>query len=271
MDKQKKLGIEYGVKTAIDMIVKDVDLSKRTVTGFYNTYNYFDADADVLLMGAAKNSIDQHGPLAAATRKIKHAMDHNLVSTSLPGRISVLEEKDIDGVLGIYFETIMSKSTLGTDTLINYQEKVYDNHSIGFRYLDLEFIDPEHKEWVKYIDLLVNPEAAAKAGFLYAVKEIELFEGSTVAVGANQLTPYLGVKSGDPELYKIKLIDKLTLIEKQLKSGKQSDDMQYEFSIQLRQIKQMINEMESSQKPTPPKGPDPVFNFTEELAKAKFL
>lgn len=248
--KQDKLNIEYGVKPVgmFEKAIKDVDLEKRIVTGFYNSYNYFDSDQDVLLMGSAKNSIEQHGVnTAREVRKIKHAMNHNL--TTLPGKIQVLEEKEIDGITGIYFETKMVKTTLGIDTLINYQEEIYDNHSIGFRYLDLDFIDKESREedFNKVLAMLVNPEDAEKMGFLYLVKEIELFEGSTVAIGANQLTPYLGVKSGDAGLQKIALIAKISQIEKQLRNGKQSDAMMYDFSIQLRQIKQMINEMDQGE------------------------
>lgn len=270
--KQDKLNIEYGVKPVgmFEKAIKDVDLDKRIVTGFYNSYNYFDSDFDVLIMGASKNSIEQHGVhTSREVRKIKHAMNHNL--TTLPGKIQVLEEKEIDGITGIYFETKMSKTTLGIDTLINYQEEIYDNHSIGFRYLDMEFIDDDSDEFQKVLDILINPEDAEKAGYLFLIKEIELFEGSTVAIGANQLTPYLGVKSGDMNLQKIALNAKISQIEKQLKNGKQSDSMMYDFSIQLRQIKQMINEMEQTDKTALASGSGKGVKFSDMLEGFDFL
>lgn len=270
--KQDKLNIEYGVKPVgmFEKAIKDVDLEKRIVTGFYNSYNYFDSDQDVLIMGTAKNSIEQHGMhTAREVRKIKHALNHNL--TTLPGKIQVLEEKEIDGITGIYFETKMVKTTLGIDTLINYQEEMYDNHSIGFRYLDLEFIDNDSDEFQKVLDTLINPEDAEKAGFLYLVKEIELFEGSTVAIGANQLTPYLGVKSGDVNLQKIALNAKISQIEKQLKNGKQSDAMMYDFSIQLRQIKQMINEMSQPDKTALALGSGKDVNIMDQINGFSFV
>lgn len=272
--KQNKLDVEYGVKPVgmFSKAIKDVDLDKRIVTGFYNTSNYFDSDQDVLMIGAAKNSIEQHGVnTSKEVRKIKHAMDHNL--TRLPGKIQVLDERKVDGVDGIYFETKMSKSTLGMDTLINYQEGIYDNHSIGFRYLDLEFIDKESREsdFNKVLATLSNPEEAEKFGYLYLVKEIELFEGSTVAIGANQLTPYLGVKSGDIDLQRIQLIAKISQLEKQLKNGKQSDSMLYDFSIQLRQVKQMINEMEHPKKAAFEKGSANNVSFANTLENFNFV
>lgn len=268
--KEAKLSKEYAVKSSGEMSIKDVDLDKRVVTGFYNTYNYFDSDADVLLDGAAKNSISQHGPESPSIRKIKHALNHDL--SQLPGKIMVLEEREIDGLKGIYFETRMSKTQLGVDTLINYQEEIYDNHSIGFRYLDMEFIDSESEEFDKVLATLANPEDAQNTGYMWLVKEIMLFEGSTVAIGANQLTPFLGVKSNDPELIKAKLTAKMSVIENALRKGKQSDDSLYDLSISLRQIKQLVNEMDPSatQKTTPDRGPVKV-DFIKRLEDVKFI
>lgn len=267
---EEKKSKQYGVKTAGQAAIKDIDLNKRIVTGFFNTNNYFDSDADVLLSGSSKNSIDQHGVNSTAVRKIKHALNHDL--GKLVGKIEVLDEKEIDGIRGIYFETRMAKTTLGNDTLINYQEGVYDNHSIGFRYLDLEFVDSDSDKFQSYLDLLINPEDAEKRGYLYAVKEIELYEGSTVAIGANELTPFLGVKSNNPELIQLKLIDKISIIEKQLKNGGQSDSTLYDFSIQLRQIKQLLKETNSNEnKPAPKEKGSSAFDVSKGIDKIQLF
>jgi phage head maturation protease len=223
------------------MTVKDVDMSRRTVTGFFNAYNFFDSDSDVILMGAAKRSIKDRGPESNATAKIKHALFHDL--TLLPGKIQVLEEKTIGKITGIYFETKMSQTQIGTDTLVNYQEGIYDNHSVGFRYIDVEYVDAESKNWQKYVDLLMNPKAAIDTGYLFAVKELALWEGSTVSFGANSLTPYLGSKSLNRESCLMKLYSRLDTFEKQLHSGVQSDETMNEFELQVMQIKQMIKEL----------------------------
>ncbi len=223
------------------LTVKDIDMSKRIVTGFFNAYNYFDSDSDVILMGAAKKSIKERGPDSNATAKIKHALFHDL--TQLPGKIQVLEEKTIGKITGIYFETKMSSTQIGTDTLVNYQEGIYDNHSIGFRYLDMEFVDSESKNWQKYVDSLMNPKQAVDQGYMFIVKELALWEGSTVSFGANSLTPYLGSKSMNRESCLIKLYSRLDTFEKQLRSGTQSDDTMIDFEMQVMQIKQMIKEL----------------------------
>lgn len=226
--------------------IADVDLTKRIVTGFYNTANYFDHDNDVVLKGSANKSISERGPDSTSICKIKHLLFHDW--TQLPGKILTLKEqnKNIQGqnLTGLYFETQMSDTTLGNDTLINYQEKIYDNHSIGFQYLDGEFVDSEADNWKQILDTLVNPKDAEDAGYMYLWKEIKLYEGSTVAFGANALTPYLGVKNiKNKNLMRLKVNDRIDTLSRQIKSGGQSDETLQTFEMQMLQLKQIISEL----------------------------
>lgn len=249
-----KKATEYVVKSA-GAAIHDVDMTKRVVTGFFSSCNYFDSDSDVLLPGCTAKSISERGPSSSAVQKIKHLLDHSW--SKLPGKLQVLEEKSILGVTGQYFETKMSSTQLGTDTLINYQEKIYDNHSIGFRYMDGEFIEKGATDWNKYIQQLINPMDAEKAGYMYIWREIKQWEGSTVAFGANALTPYLGVKSMNKESLALKINDRIANLGKQLKSGTQSDEMMQSFEMELLQLKQLIGEIftiEPSAKDTLTKG-----------------
>jgi hypothetical protein len=242
---QKKNDVVYGVKSHEHMIVKDVDLSRRTVTGYYNTCFYFDSDYDVSLPGSNMKSITERGPASNAIAKIKHLKDHRW--SDIPGKIEVLEERPFifkgQSVPGVYFETKMSRSQLGIDTLINYQEGVYDNHSFGFQYLDIEMIDEESEKWNQYLQQLINPEDASKAGFMFLVKEYKMFEGSTVGLGANSLTPYLGVKSQNKEALILKVNERYELLQKQLKSGGQSDETMQSFQMELMQLQQLTKEL----------------------------
>jgi phage head maturation protease len=237
---QDKKSLQYAVKSATATIM-DVDMSKRVVTGLFNSYNYFDSGYDVLLKGCAAKSIAERGPQSTAVQKIKHLIDHSW--SKLPGKIQVLEEKNVNGIDGIYFETKMAPTTLGNDTLINYQEKVYDNHSIGFRYLDGKYIKADAAEWDMYVSMLLNPQAAKDAGFMYVWKEIKLYEGSTVAFGENSLTPYLGVKSQSKEGLAMKVNERIDLLTKQLTSGAQSDESMHLFEMEALQLKQIVNEL----------------------------
>jgi len=243
--KQAKMNQFYSVKSdRPDIMVKDIDLQKRTVTGLYNAYYFLDSVQDVLIPGAAAKSISDRGPNGNSVEKIKHALFHDL--TKLPGKIIQLVEKEVEfagqKIFGQYFETLMSQSTDGTDTLIKYQEKIYDNHSIGYRYNNLIYIDTESKEWNYWLNLLLNPGEALKWGYMFIVKEITLWEGSTVGFGANKLTPYMGVKSNDKQLVQLKIYERMDALTKQLKSGTVSDKSMQSFELQMLQLKQMISE-----------------------------
>ncbi len=237
---QIKQAIPYAIKS-VGAKVQDVDLTKRIVTGFYNSFNFFDSDKDVLRIGSTAKSIADRGPASNATARIKHLLHHDW--KLLPGKVKLLEERKVGGITGVYFETKMSETQDGTDTLINYQEEIYDNHSIGFCYVSGIWVEKGSKDWDIHIQTLLNPEEAEKSDEMYLWDEIKMFEGSTVAFGANSLTPYLGVKSQNKASLAIKIQDRITNLGRQLKGGTQSDDMMQSFEMELLQLKQCIQEI----------------------------
>lgn len=276
----KKTSNHYNIKSCGigQASIKDVDLTKRIVTGIYNTYNFVDGGMDVLLDGCCKRSIKDNGPESNAVAKIKHALFHD--TTRLPGKIMVLDEKEIDTpagkVTGIYFETKMDNSTEGNDTLIKYQEKIYDNHSIGFQYLKIEKVerDGQHGNsttWQKYMDLLINPKKAEDAGYFYAVKEIKLFEGSTVAFGMNELTPSLGIK-GKEDVTRLQVLSRIDKVTQALKVGSLSDDALQSLENQLLQLKQIFDDTYSLVELKDEREkliiPPPTESFYSSIAKA---
>ncbi len=204
---------------------------------------------DVLLEGSCKRTIKENGPESSSPAKIKHALFHDI--TRLPGKILVLDERTEDTsfgkVTGIYFETRMDESTEGNDTLIKYQGEIYDNHSIGYRELSAVRVERDgvhgnNKQWDRYMNMLVNPEKAEEAGYFNAVKEIRLYEGSTVGFGMNELTPFLGVK-GKEELTNSALMLRFEKLEKILKLGSLSDESLQSAEIQMLQLKQVMSEL----------------------------
>lgn len=242
-----KKEMSYPVKMAGAGTLIDVDMTKRIVTGLSNTALFFDSDYDVFLKGVNKKSIGERGPNSTAADKIIHLLNHQWLAEKQPGRIITLDEREVtfEGrkLWGTYFETKMSHSTFGNDILINYHEGLYNQHSEGFRYLDGEFIDEDAEDWGKMLDKVINPDDMRRAGFAFIWKEVEMRENSTVVFGANKLTPCLGVKSGDKLALSLKVQDRLTSLEKQLRSGKQSDDMMRMFEMEVLQLKQLIHEL----------------------------
>src|ERR1022692_563788 len=180
----------------IGMKVEDVDTSSRKVKWVGNTYGFLDSEQEVIMMGACKKSILERGPDSSSVAKIKHALDHDL--TRLPGKIIELSEgtvnikgQNLQCLTGV---TQMTDTTLGNETLVNYLEGVYDNHSIGFKYLQYKFLERKHgnskegDEFNRLYDTIINQEDAKDLDLILRVDDIKLYENSTVAFGANSLT-----------------------------------------------------------------------------------
>ena len=247
----QKKNNHFSVKVSnIGVDLKDIDMKSRTVTGVLNTYNYYDSDGDILLMGSAKKSINDRGPDSAATAKIKFAKFHDL--TLLPGAFTVLKETVIDGKSLLYFEAKMSNSQLGTDTLLEYQDGIIDNHSIGFQYIpeQMKLVerDGQHgnsKAWENLMSTLINPQDAEARGYAWVIKEIKLWEGSAVAFGANALTPFLGMaKSMSKESVVALMHSKIQKLESVMRSGQMSDESMVVYEQTALQIKQLVDDME---------------------------
>lgn len=234
----------YATKqSSVGVAIKDVDTTSRTVTGYFSTFNFLDSDNEVILPGAFKRSLKYHGVDAPANSpQIKHALFHDL--TKLPGKIKVLKETTSPSIAGLYFETEMSDTELGNDTIKLYMDKVYDNHSIGYQYNDQRFIDNTAKDWDKEVAKLLNPELAQERGWFVILKEVRLFEGSTVAFGANSFTPFLGIKSMTKENLLYAINEKHDKLESVLRTGTITDDSMRIIEVHVAQLKQMTIDLE---------------------------
>lgn len=251
---------QYGVKTAnVAINVKDIDTNNRTVTGILNTYNMVDSDGDILLPGCAAKSIKERGPQSKAIAKIKFCKNHDMCQ--MPGKFTLLEEREIGGRSVLYFEAKMSNAQLGTDTLAEYVDGVIDNHSIGFNYVweKVKMIEINTPEWDDMLTWVLNPKDLAGRNVVFLVKEIKLWEGSAVAFGANMATPFLGMaKSRTKESVSLMLDSKLSKLEQGLgesikdlmkvkSDAGQSDevaaDIMYSFKGQLSQFRQLLDDL----------------------------
>jgi len=200
-----------------DAVVKDVDVSSRTVTGYFSKFGNVDSDNDIMMPGSAKKSIQENGPDSQKSR-IKHLWQHDSWQPLSTPR--VLKEDQH----GIYFESTIANTTLGNDTLILYQEGVITEHSIGFNIIDSEKDDTTG---------------------VRSIKQIRMWEGSTVTWGANADTPFTGFKAmldADPEF----LTKKLKSIRRVLHGESISDDTCYQLDIWLNQMETALKELKES-------------------------
>ena len=182
--------------------IKDVDTSKRIVVGYFSEFGSKDSDGDVIVKGAYSKTLNENKD------RIAHLLQHNIHQPI--GKILNLKEDSF----GLRFESKLSSSTLGNDTLIQYQEGILKEHSVGFNIIKGE----DKKDH-------------------YEIQEIKLWEGSTVTFGANPNTPVVGIKN---EMQRGEEIQKrLLALENFMKKGSVSDESFRLIEFEIKRIKDL--------------------------------
>lgn len=216
----------YGVKT-ISAKVTDIDKGSRLVKGYFASFDTLDSDFDVIKKGAFSKSISERGVNSTGNRKIAHLRNHDWEHQI--GKITELFEDDF----GLGFVSKMGNSTKGNDALLDYQDGILIEHSIGFNYIG---------DKMKYIE-----ESSFSDNGHYEINEVKLWEGSGVTFGANSLTPVVDVAKGlvDKDLT-FKRINELTIIlEGALKNGKGTDSRLENIEQLFAQLKQLHLSLEN--------------------------
>jgi hypothetical protein len=112
---------------------------------------------------------------------------------------------------GIYFESKIAPTSYGRDAMILYAEGIVVQHSIGFS--------------------TIKSDYDQNTG-MRMIKEIKLYEGSNVTLGANPNTPITGFKS----LTMGQINDQISKMIKLLKDGSLTDDGFGRLEIALKQF-----------------------------------
>lgn len=159
-----------------------LDFTGRKVSGYLAAFGNADEDGDVIIRGAFAKSISEHGPESQSHRKIAYLFGHDPAEPI--GRFTSLEENDH----GLYFEAEIDYTDIGDRVLHQYQTGTLNQHSIGFSYV---------------LDKLDYDKLTGTA----TVREVKLWEGSVVAMGANENTPFTGFKGVDRYESRTTLLD----------------------------------------------------------------
>lgn len=148
-----------------------VDEESRTVSGYLAIWGNKDSDSDILIKGCCAKSITERGPNSGTHRKIAFCWQHDIKDPI--GRFTILKEDEI----GLYFEAVLDLGVENADrALIQLKSGTLDQFSIGYQYI-----------WDK-----IEYDETLDA---FIIKEINLFEGSVVTMGANEETFFAGMKS----------------------------------------------------------------------------
>ncbi|HQK52852.1 MAG TPA: HK97 family phage prohead protease [Sedimentibacter sp.] len=191
--------------------IKDIDVKQGIITGYFAIFNNIDADNDIIMPGAAKKTIEENGPESKRPR-IMHLLQHDIWRPL--SKPSVLKEDN----KGIYFESKISDTSYGRDVIQLYQDGVYTEHSIGFQ--------------------LMKHDIDTEKG-IRKIKEIKLWEGSTVTWGANAEALVSSVKGQKTKDITEKIIKKIDAINSALK-GNYTDETLRMLEIELKQLQQII-------------------------------
>lgn len=169
-----KRHVNYGKPIVYKSLVTDIkaDTESRKVSGYLASFGTKDSDSDIIVKGAFTKSINERGVNSVTDRKIAYLWQHDMKEPI--GKFTLLQEDE----KGLYFEAEVSKIPLGDRVLAQYADGTLNQHSIGFQYV-----------WDK---MEYDEETDA-----FIIKEVNLFEGSVVTMGANENTPFTGMKAAD--------------------------------------------------------------------------
>lgn len=163
---------------AIPAQIKDVDEKTRTVKGYFSVFGNVDSDGDIIEQGAFKRTIENRGP--NGSNRIMHLWQHNPTMPLGKPRELYEDEK------GLYFTTEISETSYGMDAVKLYRDGVVNEHSIGFE--------------------IANSVPEVRGGEdVTVIKEIILWEGSTVTWAANEMARG-GMKGMTPDYLKERYI-----------------------------------------------------------------
>lgn len=199
----------------IDGGVKDVDTATRTLKIAIASFGdaNLDRDGDIILSSAVTKTIKERGP--KGTNEIWHLTDHWY---SLEHALSKFKDLYVEGqyLIGI---SSPSKTKLGDDVMELYADGHINQHSIGFSVM----VEEQHKDGPNII------------------KELALWEGSSVLWGANPNTPTFEVQKSFTKGEATSMLNRLV---KSMRGGNYSDDMFSLFELQAKQLQQYISELE---------------------------
>lgn len=180
--------------------VTDVDTKGRRVSGYLSTWTQ-DSHQDIIEQGAFAKTLQERRD------QIFFLNQHNWSEPH--GKFDELREDS----KGLYFVSgEMPNTSYSKDALELYERGIMTDHSIGFITIKSDF---DRESNVRHI------------------KELKLYEGSNVTIGANRNTPFMGFKS-DEILKQIQ--DKTTAIMKALRDGSFTDDTFLRLEIALKQL-----------------------------------
>ena len=202
--------------------VADVDESKGIVTLYASAFGNVDSDGDIIEKGAFSKTIQERGPQSPRPR-IKHLFQHDRYNP-IGTPITMVQDEN-----GLLIDSKVSDIRDG-DYLKLYRDGVITEHSIGFEIIKSELA--ENKEY-------------------QVIKEVKLWEYSSVTWGANENTPVVGMKSEMKAEFASELLGRLSKLNNVLRNGDYTDEtfklIEHEVSDIEKALKSLVSVSEPDQ------------------------
>lgn len=196
----------------LDGGIVDVDLTSRRLVTNWSGLGNKDFDKDVIHKSAYDKTIAERGP--NGKNLIYHIIDHHPSVKNIVGAVNELSivSNHLQAV------TIAADTTLGNDMLKLYQDGIIKQHSVGFNAVEVE----QFKDY-------------------RLIKQIALFEGSSVLWGANEDTYTVSVSKSlmkDPE----SVIQELDNLYKSFRNGTYTDETFGLLELRIKTIQKAMSE-----------------------------
>lgn len=202
--------------------VADVDESKGIVTLYASAFGNVDSYGDIIEKGAFSKTIQERGPQSPRPR-IKHLFQHdryNPIGTPL----TMVQDEN-----GLLIDSKVSDIRDG-DYIKLYRDGVITEHSIGFEIIKSEIAENEEYQ---------------------LIKEVKLWEYSSVTWGANENTPVVGMKSEMKAEFASELLGRLSKLNNVLRNGDYTDEtfklIEHEVSDIEKALKSLVSVSEPEQ------------------------
>jgi uncharacterized protein len=200
------------LRKSIPLQLKDIDGKQGIVAFYFAHFGSVDMENDLIEKGAYKKTIAEN------RNRIKHFKNHDPLQ--VPGVIQELGEDET----GAFAVSKLMPTTLGKDTLIEYEHKAITEHSQGFQTIKQE------------------------KGTVNIIKEVKLWEVSSLTHwGANENTPTLYVKNANDAIQMLKSLNQI------LTKTEISDERAAELQKEYEQLSLIIKTLGAGQHSEPKK------------------
>jgi HK97 family phage prohead protease len=224
------------------LTVKEAQLDDtgKKVSGYLAVFGVKDSDSDILIKGCFAKSINERGPESSSNGKIAFCWQHDIKDPI--GLFTTLKEDNF----GLYFEAELDDTDavpIAKRALAQMKSGTLNQFSIGYQYV-----------WDK-----IEYDESVDA---FIVKEVNLFEGSVVTLGANSYTYFAGMKSEQKEAAVNDLKKETETIIKSLPK---------DFQYQTRQLIAKHIALAQSQPGKPLKEESKPFDLDKAIQQTKFF